>query len=237
MKEPIEYFKERDGFDRNRIAEWAIGDKYTGIMNSDGYIGVCATLGTVMNDTLFREGEPDTGNPCHRVILNAWFNSLNNYSESYKDNTDIFDTIDFRHQGKIVMVGYFESLYNKFSREGIALEVFDLQKESAVLSNIKGFEKAASECDTMILTGTTIFNNTFMDVISRTGDNTTIYLLGPSNILSGEMFRYRNIDVVFGSVFARYDHELLGRIRSGSGTRGFLDRLKKVYIKTDNLTL
>ena len=237
MKEPIEYFAERDGFNLNQIAEWAIGDKYTGIMNSDGYIGVCANLGTVMDDTLFRKGKPDTGNPCHRIILNAWFNSRNNYSKSYNDNTDIFDTIDFRRRGKIVMVGYFESLYSKFSREGIALEVFDLQKESTVLSNIKGFEKAASECDTMILTGTTIFNNTFMDVISRTGDNTSIYLLGPSNILSGEMFRYRNIDVVFGSVFARYDHELLGRIRSGSGTRGFLDRLKKVYIKTDNLTL
>lgn len=237
MKEPIEYFTERDGFNRNRIAEWAIGDKYTGIMNSDGYIGVCATLGTVMDDTLFREGEPDTGNPCHRVILNAWFNSLNNYSESYNDNSDIFDTIDFRRRGRIVMVGYFESLYNKFSREGIAPEVFDIQKESTVLSNIRGFEKAASECDTMILTGTTIFNNTFMDVISGTGDHTTIYLLGPSNILSGEMFRYRNIDVVFGSVFERYDHELLDRIRSGYGTRGFLDRLQKVYIKSDNFSL
>lgn len=231
MKEPIEYFLEKDGFDRSRIAEWVIGEKYIGIMNTDGYIGVCAILGTEMSDKLFREGEPDTADPCHRIILNAWFNSINNYSRQYNDITDIFDSVDFRSKGKLVMVGYFESLYEKFARDGIDIEVFDIQKESNILSALNGFDRATKECNTMILTGTSIFNNSFLDVISKTGDSTSVYLLGPSNILSDDMFSYRNIEVVFGSVFKRYDTRVFNKIREGKGTRAYQDYLDKVYIR------
>lgn len=233
MKEPIEYFLEKDGFYRDRIAEWVIGEKYVGIMNTEGYVGVCAILGTKMDDRLFREGDPDISNPVHRIILNAWFNSLNNYSQSYDDITDIFDGINFKSRGRIVMVGYFESLYEKFIREKINLEVFDIQKKSAVLSEIEGFDRAVYECDTVILTGTTIFNNTFNEVISKTGDSCDIYLLGPSNILSKEMFKYRNIKFVFGSVFQRNDRRVFDRIKEGRGTQGFLEYLDKVYISRD----
>ena len=97
------------------------------------------------------------------------------------------------------MVGYFESLYEKFSKAHINLSVFDIQKESHVLSDLSDFGKAVEKCQTMVLTGTTIFNNTFLDIVNRTSDECTIYLLGPSNILSADMFRYRNIKVVFGS--------------------------------------
>lgn len=233
MKEPIEYFLAKDGFCREQIAEWVIGEKYVGIMNTEGYVGVCATLGTQMNDDLFKHGEPDISNPVHRIILNAWFNSLNNYSESYDDIRDIFDSVNFRSKNKIVMVGYFESLYEKFVRENIDLEVFDIQKKSTVLSEIEGFDRAAYECDTMILTGTSIFNNTFNEVIAKTGDTCNIYLLGPSNILSRDMFRYRNIKIVFGSVFQRNDRRVFDRIKEGRGTQGFLEYLDKVYISRD----
>lgn len=233
MKEPIEHFLEKEGFNRDRIAEWVIGEKYIGIMNTDGYVGVCAILGTEMDDSLLRAGDPDVNNPAHRIILNAWFNSLCNYRQEYDDITDIFDGIDFKTKGKIVMVGYFESLYKKFKNKNIDLEVFDIQKESPVLTDIEGFNKAAYECDTMILTGTTIFNGTFNDVIAKTGDSSSIYLLGPSNILSREMFGYRNIKLVFGSVFKRHDTRVFQKIREGKGTRGFLEYLDKVYITRD----
>jgi uncharacterized protein (DUF4213/DUF364 family) len=231
MKEPIEYFFEKEGFERDRISEWVIGDMYAGIKNSDGNVGVCATLGTKMNEDLFRSGEPDISNPVHRIILNAWFNSHCNYRQSYDHIRDIFDGIDFQKSGKILMVGYFESLYEKFQNKNIDLEVFDIRKQSSVLSDIKGFDKAASTCDTMILTGTTIFNNTFTDVISKTSESCNIYLLGPSNILSPDMFNYRNIKVVFGSIFQNGDSRVFKKIEEGRGTRGFLEYLDKVYIQ------
>ncbi len=96
MDEPIKYFLEKEGFDRSRIAEWVIGDMYVGIINSDGNVGVCATLGTEINDKLFKSGEPDISDPVHRIILNAWFNSICNYRQEYDHITDILFSTGLR---------------------------------------------------------------------------------------------------------------------------------------------
>ncbi len=233
MDEPIRYFLNKEGFNRDEIRDWVIGEKYVGIMHRSGHIGVCATLGTDVRDDLLSGNKPDTTNPSHRIILNAWFNSVCNYRQSYDDIIDIFDSIDFTKQGKIVMVGYFESLYEKFRRCSIDLEVFDIQKESNILTGLNKFEKSLFEANTIILSGTTIFNNTFLDVIGKSSGEANIFLLGPSNILSEEMFKYKNVKVVFGSLFEPGDRQLFDKIRAGKGTRGFIDNLKKVYITRD----
>ena len=230
MEEPISYFLNMAGFDRAKIVDWVMGDMYVGLINTDGNVGVCATLGTRMDDSLFYRGDPDIRNPVHRIILNAWFNSIFNYNRSYDHITDIFDGIDFRQKSRIVMVGYFESLYEKFSKAGIDLKVFDIQKQSVVLNELSEIGKSLSECNTLILTGTTIFNNTFLDIIEQTSDNCVIYLLGPSNILSEDMFLYKNIKLVFGSVFRNGDKRVFDKIAAGHGTRGFLEYIDKVYI-------
>ena len=234
MEEPIKHFYSLVGFDRDKIREWVIGDKYIALMNTGGNIGVCARLGTGMDDGLFRDGEPDLDDPGHRIILNAYFNSFCNYENIYDERRDIFDRIDFRDHKRIVMIGYFESLYRKFSEKDIALEVFDIQKESHILSDISAMERSLSDASSIILTGTTIFNNTFSDIISIVPSGCNIFLLGPSNVLSVEMFGYPSIKVVFGSVFEKNDSRVLEKIAEGSGTRGFLPYLHKVYIINDN---
>ncbi len=234
MEEPVKHFYSLLGFDRKKIREWLIGDKYLAVMNSEGNIGVCARLDTEMDDRLFRSGEPDPDNPGHRIILNAYFNSICNYENVYYERRDIFDSIDFSKHKSIVMIGYFESLHRKFTEKNIALEVFDIQKESHILSDISAMERSLSDAGSIILTGTTIFNNTFNDIISIVPAGCNIFLLGPSNILSEEMFRYPGIKVVFGSVFEKNDSRVFQKIAEGSGTRGFLPYLHKVYIINDN---
>ncbi len=230
MDEPIKYFYSITGFDRAHIKDCVVGDKYTAILNKSGNIGVCATLDTKMNDKLLVEGDPDLNNPVHRIILNAYYNSILNYERDYNDVKDIFDRIDFSKHRRIVMIGYFESLYDKFSQNRIPLEVFDIHKESHILSDISKMEESLMGAETIILTGTTIFNNTFNDIVRVTPEGCNIFLLGPSNILSEEMFRYPNIKVVFGSVFSPDDRRVLDKVARGDGTRGFLPYLQKVYI-------
>ncbi|MBN1387659.1 MAG: hypothetical protein JW965_04385 [Bacteroidales bacterium] len=234
MDEPIKYFYSIKGFDRADISECVLGEKYVAIMNNSGNIGVCATLGNKMNDKLLAGEQPDIGNQIHRIILNAYYNSICNYERNYEDIKDIFDCIDFSKYRRIVMIGYFESLYDKFSLNNIHLEVFDIHKESHILSDLSNMKESLKEAETIILSGTTIFNNTFNDIVDQTPDKCNIFLLGPSNILSEEMFRYRNIKVVFGSVFNPGDRRVLNSIASGHGTRGFLPYLNKVYIIKDN---
>ncbi len=234
MEEPIRYFYSKKGFDRANIKEYVLGEKYVAIMNTNGNIGVCATLGNKMNNELLLDEVPDMNNPVHRIILNAYYNSIYNYEREYMDIRDIFDRIDFSKQHRIVMIGYFESLYEKFRDTSISLEVFDIHKESNILSDISKMEGSLREAGTIILTGTTIFNNTFNDVIRVTPEGCNIFLLGPSNILSDEMFRYRNIKIVFGSVFRNSDRRVLDSVSRGDGTRGFLPYLNKVYIIKDS---
>jgi len=233
MNEPISHFYSIKGFDRADIKECVIGEKYVAIMNTSGNIGVCATLGNKMNDKLLIGGVPDMNNPVHRIILNAYYNSIYNYERDYKDLKDIFDRIDFSKHPRIVMIGYFESLHEKFRDTGIPLEVFDIHKESQILSDISKMEDSLREAETIILTGTTIFNNTFNDILKVTPESCNIFLLGPSNILSDEMFSYRNIKIVFGSVFNNSDRRVLDSVSRGDGTRGFLPYLNKVYIIKD----
>lgn len=235
MLEPLAHFLNKEGFDRSAIADWVIGDMYVGLLNTDGQVGICATLGTEMNDRLFYEGNPDLNDPVHRIILNAWFSSVCNYRQEYPDIVDIFDSIDFSEKPDIVMVGYFESLFEKFSKAGIRLQVFDIQKESHILTDLSEFDRAVQKCQTMVLTGTTIFNSTFLDIVNRTSDDCSIYLLGPSNILSEDMFMYRNIKVVFGSVFGKNDTRVFKKIKEGHGTRSFQEYLDKVYIRRETV--
>lgn len=234
MEEPLRHFYSIRGFDRSDIKKYVIGDKYVAILHSSGNIGVCATLGTKMDDKLLIDGQADLDKPAHRIILNAYYNAIFNYERDYDDICDIFDRIDFSKYSRIVMIGYFESLYDKFSENSINLEVFDINKESNVLTDISKMKESLKGAETIILTGTTIFNNTFNDIVSITPPGCKIFLLGPSNILSEEMFRYPNIKVVFGSVFKRNDDRVLEKIESGYGTRGFLPYLNKVYIISED---
>ncbi len=234
MEEPVKHFYKLIGFNRTNIREYVIGEKYVAIMNSSGNIGVCSTLGTRMNDSILSGGVPDLDNPVHRIILNAYFNSICNYERDYSDIKDIFDSIDFSKHGRIVMVGYFESLYQKFCKKGITVEVFDIHKESHILSDISKMEESLSGAEIIILSGTTIFNNTFNGIVDIVPAGCNIFLLGPSNILSEELFRYPDIKVVFGSVFGRDDHRVMELFGSGHGTRGVLPYLKKVYIVRDD---
>ena len=232
IKEPIQRFYDLAGFDPAVIARWEIGEKYVGLMLNNGNIGVCAILGQEVDDSILQSGVPDLNNPGHRIILHAWFNALLNYNMREVHNGDIFDPGRFSLYGKIVMIGSFGSLLEKFSSAGIAVDVFDRLSEEEFLIPMRKQPEFLASADCVILTGTTVSNNTFTEIIGHTPEKCDIFLLGPSNIIHQAMFGYRNIRVVFGSRFRKGDAEVLDLIRDGHGTKGFLKNLNKVYISS-----
>ncbi|MFC2152992.1 Rossmann-like domain-containing protein [Bacteroidota bacterium] len=50
-----------------------------------------------------------------------------------------------------------------------------------------------AKADALILSSTSVFNNTFLDLINATKSNCDMYTLGPSTILNKEMFQYRQL--------------------------------------------
>ena len=230
-------FYESCGFDPDLIARCETGEKYAGVMLTNGNIGVCAILEQKIDRPLCQRRNPDPGSPGDRILLNAYYNALFIYTEEASGSGDIFDSAGFTKYSNIVMIGGFESLLEKFRSKGTEIKVFDRLSDAEFLIPMRRQPEMLESADCVILTGTTINNGTFNEIISHTPESCDIFLLGPSNILHRDMFRFRNIKVVFGSRFRQGDEEVLDLIRDGHGTRGFLKNLNKVYISAPEYRL
>jgi len=200
MQEPLEYFFEKYGIDIQNIQDVVCGDKYVAVVLKSGNLGVCATLNNYVNVDIKGLRFPDLKNIQHRIVLNAYFNADYNYNNQYDTTIDIFNKIDFKKYNKIVMIGFFRSLVEKFENEKINLKIFDKAIEDDKLTNMTEQLAKIAKADALILSSTSVFNNTFLDLINATNDNCDIYTLGPSTILNKEMFQYRNIKLLFGSI-------------------------------------
>ena len=233
MQEPLEYFFEKYGIDIQNIKHIVCGEKYVAVVLKNDRIGVCATLNNYVNIDIKDLRFPDLKNIQQRIVLNAYFNATYNYNNQYDTTTDIFDKIDFKKYNKIVMVGFFRSLVEKFENEKIDLKIFDKAVEDNKLSDMSEQLAEIAKADALILSSTSVFNNTFLDLVNATDDNCDIYTLGPSTILNSEMFKYRNIKLLFGSVFEPNDVNTLKIIQQGGGTKQFLPFMNKVFLRPD----
>jgi uncharacterized protein (DUF4213/DUF364 family) len=230
MQEPIEYFFEKYGIDLQSINQIICGEKYVAVLLKNGNIGVCATLNNYVNIDVRDLKIPDIKNIQHRIILNAYFNAVLNYENQYDTTIDIFDKIDFKKYNKIVMVGFFQSLVKKFENENINLTIFDKAVQDDKLTDMSEQIKEVTKANALILSSTSVFNNTFLDLVNATSESCDIYTLGPSTILNTEMFQYRNINFLFGSIFSPNDVNTLKIIQQGGGTKQFLPFMDKVYL-------
>ena len=234
MKEPIEYFFEKYGIDLKSINQIICGEKYIAVLLKNGQVGVCATLNNYVNIEARDLQFADVKNVQHRIVLNAYFNAVFNYQNEYDTTSDIFDKIDFKKYNKIVMTGFFRSLVKKFERENIDLIIFDKAEEDEKLTDMSKQLTEVAKADALILSSTSVFNNTFMDLVSATKDSCDIYTLGPSTILNQEMFQYRNIKYLFGSIFEANDVNTLKIVQHGGGTKQFLPFMDKVFLTMNN---
>jgi len=230
MKEPIEYFFEKYGIDLKSINQIICGEKYIAVLLKNGQVGVCATLNNYVNIEARDLQFADVKNVQHRIVLNAYFNAVFNYQNEYDTTSDIFDKIDFKKYNKIVMTGFFRSLVKKFERENIDLIIFDKAEEDDKLTDMSKQLAEVAKADALILSSTSVFNNTFLDLINATKEKCDVYTLGPSTILSKEMFQYQNLKFLFGSIFEPNDVNTLKIIQQGGGTKQFLPFMDKVYL-------
>ncbi len=228
MQEPIAHFYKKHGINTSTIKEIVIGNKYVAVMLNNRNIGVCSTLQNHVVITIEDLNNFDASKNSHRIIAIAYYNALLNYSRKYEKQIDIFDEIDFNIYKNIVMIGYFGSLTEKFKNTSINLSIFDLRSDNELIIDIRKQKEYLANADVVILSSTTVFNNTFMDIINSTNRKSKIFTLGPSTILDDDMFNYRNISMIFGSLFKNNDDKLLDIIRNNGGTKSFLHLMTKV---------
>ncbi|MBC8489046.1 MAG: hypothetical protein H8D45_23745 [Bacteroidetes bacterium] len=229
--EPLEFLFTKYKVSFSNIHKVVTGAKYTALLLKNGNIGVCANFGNRIEDNPGKYSKLDLKNISHRIFLTAYFNALLNYTNDSKKSGDIFDIVDFRKYKNIVMIGLFKPIVRKFEEENISLSVFDYLKDDSVL--ISGSKKSdyLKKSDAVILSSTTIFNNTFKEIITNSKERCDIFLLGPSSIISREIFDYWDVKIIFGTVFEKNDERILDIIKNGGGTKYFQPYGRKVYLE------
>jgi uncharacterized protein (DUF4213/DUF364 family) len=230
INEPLRHFVEKHGVDISSVDKIVCGHKYSAVLLKNGNIGVCANLSNRIEVKIDDLKALDLNKIEHRIILNAYFNANLNYLNRYEKTADIFDGIDFMNYKNIVMVGLFKPLLEKFKKNNIKIHVFDLIKRNGELISIKDEMEYIKKAETIILSATSIANNTFMDIVTHSRENCDIFLLGPSSIMNRDMFEYKNIKKIFGAIFKSHDEKVLNTIKNGYGTKTFLQFGKKVSL-------
>ncbi len=191
-------------------------------MLTNGQIGVCANLNNKVSSDKKEYQKIDLQSLSHRIILTSYYNALLNYSKFTTESKDIAEDIDFRKYEKLVMIGYFKSLVKYFKEEEIPLSIFDLRREDESVISMAEQNFFLAKADAVILTSTSIFNQTFCGIIEIVKPSCEIFLLGPSSNMSEEMHLYKNVHKIFGATFTDYDHRILDSIKNNGGTRDFL---------------
>lgn len=229
--EPLRLLFDKYGLDISKIISITTGARYSAVMLKNGNIGVCANFGNRIEDNPGKYSKLDLKNISHRIFLTAYFNALLNYTNDYKKGGDIFDIIDFRKYKDIVMIGLFKPIVRKFEEDKISLSVFDYLKNDSVL--VSGSKKSdyLKKSDAVILSSTTIFNDTFEEIIKSLKEQCDIFMLGPSSIMNRKIFDYWDIKIIFGTVFEKNDERILDIIKNGGGTKYFQPYGRKVYLE------
>ncbi|MCD4818561.1 MAG: hypothetical protein K8S23_07700 [Candidatus Cloacimonetes bacterium] len=221
ISEPLESLLKNYRFEIDNIKKIVSGAKYTALLLKNGNIGVCANLGNQVQTKKNIYANFNLGNFSHRIVLNTYFNALLNYSVKYETG-DIFEKVNFKKFNNIAMIGLFKPIVKKFQQNKIPLTIFDYIKSDNILTSMSDQKQILKKADAIILTSTSIFNLTFLDIINEVNDNCCIFMLGPSSIMNKEILQYRNIKMIFGATFDKFDERILKIIENDGGTRKFL---------------
>ncbi|MDA3907437.1 MAG: DUF364 domain-containing protein [Bacteroidales bacterium] len=228
MLDPITHFYQQYDYSAENVKDFICGEKYVAVLFKNGNIGVCATLGQTVKADI--PEKIDLKNPEHPIFLNAYFNALLNYNQEYTEEKDIFEVIDFKFFSNIVMVGNFKPVVRRFQEADIPLFIFDKKEDEVILKEMKDQLQYIRKADAIILTATSIYNRSFIQLIENAAENVSVFILGPSAIMHPDMKNYRNVKMIFGSIFEPFDERVLDVIKANQGTRYFSPFSRKVFI-------
>jgi hypothetical protein len=222
--DPLVHFMNRYGYNCENIEELITGSKYVAVLLKNGTIGLAANLYRIDKIHSNEIMKIDFESNVFRTLYTAYINATVNYSVDDLTELDFFNCIDFNHYFNTVMIGYSEPLVNKFSQINKIPSVFDLEKKHPLIIEQSQLPAYLQSCDCLIMTATTLVNNTFADILRETSSGCDVYLIGPTSPMDASVFFKFRIKAVFGMQFKKFDWDLLELIKMGGGT----DKFKKI---------
>ncbi|MGM0608906.1 MAG: Rossmann-like domain-containing protein [Candidatus Muiribacteriota bacterium] len=161
------------------------------------------------------KGEDNILRSCALALINALNFKNASKCESDKHNNFLIDFLNFKDKTKIAMVGDFCPIIKMLEKKDVELEVIDAGKG---VGNKQTFDnKLKNWADVVVITSTSIINNTCESLLNKIGPNTRIMLLGPSTPMVMDIFKQYNVDMLCGFVPVELD-KIQSLIRQGAGT-------------------
>ena len=228
-----------NNYPRFRVRRWVYGDKYLAIENEAGGLGITHVDSIVKmvwrdpdnilnsldtldpNDLIYFIQHP---NPAYKYVGHAYINSIVNTRELLKsDAGDVLNTV-IEGCRDAVIVGYMKPIYDRLSRKGCKVYIveasLDIVPEDRRLHTEVypwwSYEDLIIGADILILTGSTISNNTIGYLLEKAIHVPYKIILGPSTTLSPEPFREYGVRFLGGSIILDND-KAIEIISSGGG--------------------
>jgi uncharacterized protein len=241
-----------DHFDKKareiEVESVSIGLGYTAVTTSDGGIGIAYTYvnqrGCCSMNRDYRDYEGGlaiellakikSSDPLHRSMGLALVNALNHQRASAlpEDASDRLwmDTFGIASETRIAMVGLFRPLLKLFQDRGAMVEVLD--DFQGVGEPQVFYEKLKDWTQVLVLTSTSILNDSTEDILGRLAPDVKVVMIGPSTPLIADVFSHLPVHLLAGTVPVNKTG-VLKAIRHGVGTPVIHRFSRKVYLALD----
>ena len=216
-----------------RIDILSLGLGYTAVTTSAGGIGLSYTYFSdkkscmLLNERIDYEGKPaslllekiKSDHSVERSMALALINALNwEAALALPEDTDnriLYDQFKIGTGSKIAMVGFFGPMVRSFREQKISLEILD---ESRGLGHKQDFyHKLGNWAEVLMLTSTSILNQSTEEILSNVSKNVKTVMLGPSTPMAGIAFEHLPVHMLAGTVPIDTENTLKA-VRHGMGT-------------------
>jgi uncharacterized protein (DUF4213/DUF364 family) len=211
----------------------SLGLGYTAVTTSDGGIGLSYTYFSdkksclVLNSRVYYEGRAAdqllekirSDTPIERSMALALINALN-YRASLElpedaDNNIMFERFKIDRGRRVAMVGYFGPLVRNFEQKGVSLEILDISR--GLGSKEAFYQKLKNWAQVLLLTSTSILNNSTEEILANVGEKVKTVMLGPSTPMAADAFSRLPVAMLAGTVPIDKENTLKA-VRHGMGT-------------------
>ena len=223
-----------------------LGLGYTAVTTSDGGIGLSYTYFgdkkscMVLNKHIDYEGKSadrllekiKSDNTVERSMALALINALN-YNNALNlpednDNKIMFEKFKIGKDRKLAMVGFFGPLVRHFEEMGVSLEILDISRGLGQKEDF--YDKLKNWARVLMLTSTSLLNNSAEEILANVGQNVKAIMLGPSTPMVADAFEHLPVHMLAGTVPVDKERTLKA-IRHGMGTPVLHKHSRKVFLE------
>ncbi len=167
-----------------------------------------------------------------RAVCLATINALINI-EGCGLSGDIFNEISLHQGDRAVMIGYIEPVARMLKNSGCIVSVYDNRFDTDPLTNNREpLDSACSGADIIVITATSIINNTIKDIFKFSEDAPEVIVMGPSTPMAHAAFISTPVSYLAGSQVTDAE-KAMDIVMEGGGTPLLyrFNAIKKIFHK------